>query len=102
MHEREFDKDPLTGAIETFSYDDVNDTFTIARAEDIEPLMEMNKYISNETPGNWRGDVHRVASIPATVVQELRQKGILNNPERLRVWLNDPENRVFRTRPGQV
>lgn len=99
---RILDIDPLTGAIERFHYDDMDDTFTIERVEDVSPLIEMNKYASNETPGNWRGGVHRVASIPASVVQDLRQRGILQDPERLRAWLNDSDNRVFRTRPGRV
>lgn len=99
---RLLDIDPLTGAIETFHYDDVDDTFTIQRTEDVSPLIEHNKAIDSMTPGGWKGDVHRVASIPAVIVTELREKGILNNPERLRAWLNDSDNRVFRTRPGRV
>lgn len=101
-HERLFDIDELTGAVETFSYDENDETFTIARSEDVEPLIEMNRYIANETPSNWRGDMHRVASIPAVIVEELQRKGILNDPERLRHWLNDRDNQVFRTRPGRV
>lgn len=100
--ERLFDIDPLTGAVETFHMDDDADHFTINRAEDITAIVEHNKWLDNATPGNWRGDMHRVASIPAVIVQELQQSGILRDPERLREWLNDPDNRVFRTRAGRV
>lgn len=100
---RLFDIDPLTGAVETFHYDDVEETFTLERVEDVTDIIEMNKAVAGMTPGNWRkSELHRVASIPAVLVQELRQKGILNDPERLRAWLNESDNAVFRTRPGRV
>jgi hypothetical protein len=33
---------------------------------------------------------------------ELKQQGIIDDPKALRRWLNDPDNRYFRTRPGRV
>jgi hypothetical protein len=33
---------------------------------------------------------------------DLKKKGILDDQVALKRWLNDPENRYFRTRPGQV
>lgn len=102
IESRLLDIDPLTGAVETFHYDDVDDTFYIERVEDIEPLIEHNKWLDRNTSSNWRGDFHRVATIPATVVAQLRQQGILQDPDRLRAWLNERDNLVFRTRPGRI
>lgn len=99
---RLFDVDPLTGAVETFYYDDTTDTFTIERAEDVEPLVDTNLALANMQPERWSGEWHHVASIPATVLQELRQQGILRDPQRFRAWLNDRDNRRFRTRSGRV
>jgi hypothetical protein len=108
MEKRHFDTDELTGAVETFYFDHTNDTFFINREEDIEPLLEMNKALQNETPSDWKGEMHRVASIPAVLLPELEKKGIMTaggrilDTKALRKWLNDPENKYFRTRPGRV
>jgi hypothetical protein len=36
------------------------------------------------------------------IYYDLQRRGILQDEKRLKAWLNDPENRVFRTRPGKV
>ena len=51
---------------------------------------------------DWKGDMHKVASIPMSIFYDLKRKGILDDPVAMKKWLNDPDNRVFRTRPGQV
>jgi hypothetical protein len=33
---------------------------------------------------------------------DLKQKGIVNDPKRLRKWLNDRDNALFRTKLGRV
>lgn len=102
MESRLLDIDPLTGAVETYYYDDADEQFFIERVEDITPLIEHNRWLDRNAPGNWKGEFHRVATIPATVVADLRQRGILDDPARLRAWLNERDNLVFRTRPGRV
>lgn len=102
MESRLLDIDPLSGAVETFHYDEAEDLFHIETVEDITPLIEHNKYLANCTPAGWKGGMHRVATIPASVVTELRKQGILGDMERLRAWLNERDNLVFRTRPGRV
>lgn len=108
MESRFFDRDELTGALETFHFDHTTDEFYIARQEDVEPLLDANTYLQNATPDNWKGDVHRVASIPNTVWLELAKLGIATpagrilDPKRMRAWLNDSENLKFRVRLGRV
>jgi hypothetical protein len=46
--------------------------------------------------------MHKVGSIPMSIYHELQKQGILQDEKRLKKWLNDPDNRVFRTRPGRV
>jgi hypothetical protein len=48
------------------------------------------------------GDMSRVASIPLSVYYDLKRRGIADDPVALRKWLNDGDNRVFRTREGTV
>lgn len=77
---------------------------TIETVQDITEIAEANKAAYNQFDKrtNWRGDMHRVASIPMGIYYDLKAKGILDDPVAMKAWLNNPENRVFRTRPGQV
>jgi len=109
MEMRPFGINPLTGAVETFYYDHANDTFTIETRENVTPLIEENKAFMSDAGGNgWKGDLHRVASIPFTVLPQLEKLGIMTSggrildAKRLKKWLNDSENNVFRTRPGRI
>jgi hypothetical protein len=109
--ERVLSYDPLTGVQEIFRYDEVTHRFEIIRVEDhsavMEDAQERRKQFRGPGGGRWKplpGDfnLHHVASIPLSVYMDLVQKGIAKDKEALRKWLNDPENQVFRTRPGRV
>jgi hypothetical protein len=104
MSKRLFDVDPLTGTTEYFHYDEEKDAFTIQTQQDVTDLVEHNKgrYNTHDSRAPWKGDLHLVASIPMNVYMELKQQGIIDDPKALRRWLNDPDNRYFRTRPGRV
>lgn len=77
---------------------------TIETVQDITDIAEANKasYNAYDERSNWRGDMHKVASIPMSVYYDLKSKGILEDPVAMKAWLNNPDNKVFRTRPGQV
>lgn len=93
---------PEMGTTSWFYYDDAEDKFTVEEVQDAAPIIEMNKTMTNLASDNWRGDWHLVASIPLTVLEILRKQGILDDPKRMKKWLNDPDNRYFRTRGGRV
>lgn len=100
--ERLFGYDPATRKYEWFSYDDSNDTFTIRTEQDIETILELNRESRNATGEGWKGEFHHVASIPNTVLAELKEKGILDDEKAFSKWLNDRDNLPFRTRMGRV
>lgn len=108
METRFFDIDPISGAVEHFHYDHGNDSFTISRAENVEPVIEMNKYLQLEAPSNWKADNHHVARIPTSVMLQLVEKGLITAGGRildtkgLRKWLNDRDTQVWRVRGGRV
>ena len=81
-----------------------NGDVTIQTVQTIDDVAEANKSAFNQVDerAGWKGDMHRVASIPMSVFYDLQRKGILNDPVAMKKWLNDSDNRVFRTRPGQV
>jgi hypothetical protein len=108
MERRHFDYDPLTGAVETFYFDHATDEFTIERVEDVTKFVDTTKYLQNNVEGGWKGDWHHVAAIPNTLLPSLEKLGIMSSggrildKKKLKAWLNDRDNRVFRTKLGEI
>ena len=108
MVKRLFDYDPVTGVKQWFHMEDGDDHFVIQTEQPTEDLVEANKDAFNSFDsgrdkwGEMIGQRTRVASIPMNVYLELRRKGVLQDQAALKRWLNDPDNAVFRTRPGTV
>jgi len=93
--------DPFTGTAQYVEYDENDDTFRFTQEIEAEPITEWNKKLYNEAPTSW-GDGASVARIPLALWFTLKQAGILDDKKALRRWINDPENRHFRLRPGDV
>lgn len=103
VESRPFDYDPATGTRRTFHYFD-DDTFSIETTQDTSGLVEENLLHRNNDAGNWKGDGHgvRVAQLPLHIWADLKLRGIIDDQKAFRKWLNDPDNRFFRTKPGRV
>jgi len=97
-----FSKDPVTGVTKWFHWDDTNDTFVIQTQQEVDNIIDANRMNYNESANESWGDGKVVASIPMTVYFDLMKKGIANDPKALKKWLNDPDNRYFRTRAGHI
>jgi metal-dependent HD superfamily phosphatase/phosphodiesterase len=95
------DTDPITGIRHVFNYDDTTDEATITAEQDVSAVIEANKSAYNDDHGR-HGEWTRVAQIPMVVLHDLKQRGIADDPVAMKRWLNDPDNRYFRTRPGTV
>lgn len=104
MQTRVFDHMHEQGITELFHYDGVDDTFTIETVQDVEPIIDLNRRLFNDAPetGRFKGDMKQVASIPLPLYYDLKAKGIIDDPARLKAWLNDRDNQLFRTTPGRV
>lgn len=102
MDKRLFDYDPLTGTTRWFHYDDANDQFYIQTQQETEDLIDQNRRELNDSGTNWKGDWHKVASIPLSIFVRLQKEGIVYDQEALKKWLNDPDNALFRTKHGTV
>jgi hypothetical protein len=103
MSKRLFDYDPETGTTKWWHYDADKDEATIETEFQIGDLIEQNKAQFNSTDerAKW-GEWSKVASIPMALFHRLKQQGIVDDPAAMKRWLNDPDNRLFRTRPGRV
>ena len=83
----------------------------LATKQDVTDIIENNNAQRKLTDKNtrWGDDVfdNKIASIPMTVIDSLNHKGIMRgfhivDQKRFKEFLNDPDNRVFRTREGRV
>lgn len=99
---RLFDVDPVLGTKTFFTFDDAKDQFTLETQQDVTEIVDQNKKDYATADKKFKGDMHRIASIPMNVYMELRANGTMQDPKRLKAWLNDPDNRYFRTKPGRV
>ena len=79
--------------------------------QDISDNIEQNRKEFNlfDERAKWSNDMfgNKIASIPLTVIDDLNAKGIMRgfavvDQKRMKDWLNSPDNRYFRTRPGRV
>ena len=100
---RLFSNDPITRSKEVFHYDKQDDTFVIDHVQDTTAVLDANKAEANQRGGRYGdGLVHKVASIPLVVWQDLERRGIAGDDKALKRWLDDPENRFFKTRHGRL
>jgi hypothetical protein len=71
-------------------------------------LNRTNKNITKHQP-SWGSDVfdNKIASIPLTVIDELNKQGIMRgfhvlDQKKFKEFLNNPDNRFFRTKQGRI
>ena len=83
----------------------------IETRQDVSGIIEQNKkeYNSFDERARWSDHLfgNKVASIPLTVIDDLNKLGIMRgfavlDEKRFKAWLNNSDNRVFRTRTGVV
>jgi hypothetical protein len=110
MSRRFFDHDTMTGITQYFHASDDGDSFTIEEVQQVAGIIEQNKIQYNMfTSGrdSWGdgatlNEKSQVARIPNSIVNQLIQQGIWQDEKARRRWINDPDNRCWRTRPGVV
>lgn len=107
------DYDPYTGITETYHKDPMTGQVRINKSQDLQPFMDSNAIDRSSASSGWKGDFHKVASIPLLVVEmwtnELKAKGYSNpNPmaKENNVWLmaklNSNDFLKLRTKEGNI
>lgn len=83
----------------------------IQTVQDVSELVEKNKqeFNSYDERAKWSDELYgnKVASIPFTAIDDLNKQGIMRgfhivDDVRFAMWLNNPDNRAWRTRPGVI
>lgn len=73
-----FDRNDDIGTTEFYDYDADTDTAKIYTVEDVEPLLDMTRAMANEgvTDTGIKKGMWLYATLPTTVLLEMRKKGI--------------------------
>lgn len=91
------DYDPMSGIYSEFAYDAMDNQYVLNSAQDVSGIIEANKIDMNTPQRTIDGLGRKVASIPLSILWDLRKKGIAQDDEAMARWLNDSDNRFFRT-----
>ena len=111
MKERLFDVDKHSGIIETFTQAEGKNI--IRKHQDTRAIFNANQAELNGQTSGWKGDMHKVASIPLIIIdqwrEEMKAKGYhncdpLHNENRtfLIAKINSAEWAGLRTKQGQI
>lgn len=69
----------------------------------VDPTIEANTAARNMAASGWSGDWHRVASIPLNVFHDkLAEASRQGDDKYLSRFLNDSDNRAWRTKEGRI
>jgi hypothetical protein len=93
--------DPALGRSVWHLHQDGMDHFRIDY--DATQLLEQNKADYNVASTGWKGDFHRVASVPHNILHDGLDQAIQQrDTQYVKRWLNNSDNRAWRTKAGRV
>ncbi len=104
---RNLSYDPMSGIKTDFVYEAgetlADDHFVISTSQDVSKIIEVNKRSANavDRRDKW-GEFSKVASIPLSIYYDLNKQGIIDDEQRFKRWLNDGDNKLFRSRGGTI
>ncbi len=88
--------------------DNIDKKLVVESIQDIEPILESNKFERKEfstklnSEQKYNRGFTKVATIPNIIIDKLMRDGIWFDKEAMKKWLNDPENKAFRTGGGWI
>ena len=69
--------------------------------QNVEPVLEHVKHIKDTTVKQGM-DMRHVAEVPMVIYQKAMREGWSNDEKAWKRWLNNPDNKAFRTWEGKV
>lgn len=100
-----FERDEASGTVTTFCYDESNDTFTLREQQNVEHILEINKFL--RALGRPKSDIRHIGQIPMTVLGQMmtswRQRGLTREERQVEfaAWLNNSDNAAWRSDNGR-
>lgn len=98
------DFDPVTGRTVWALFDGTKTVFRVDTP--VQATLDENMEARNSASSGWQGDYHRVASVPMQLLYDDNlglNKAIQQGDDKyISRWLNDSDNRAWRTKDGSV
>lgn len=93
--------------IETMHYDEMTGETVIQKSQDMKGYLDQNQKERENQVSGWKGDLHKIATVPLTLVEEWCKKHQCNilqkeNRHLLMLELNDRNHSKLRTKEGRV
>ncbi len=79
--------------------DEDPDSFVVHTAQDIEQILDG---VARDRETMRHGDNKKLATLPAIIYEDLKQRGIADDDDAFRKWLNSPEASPWRIWQGEV
>jgi len=107
------DIDPVSGMVETFDQDKMTGKIAVKKIQEVDTLFNSNANERKAAGQGWKGEFHKVASVPLVVVEmwreELKAEG-RSNPDPFakenKMWLvaklNSRDFQKLRTKEGMI
>jgi hypothetical protein len=95
--------DPESARRVLFHYDHATGEEHIETINNVDRILDETKaqFASTDERARW-GEGQFVAEIPPVIWGQMLRDGRANDPKAIAKWVNDPDNRAFRYRPGRV
>ena len=93
--------------IETLHFDESSGKSIIQTTQDVDPYLKQIEDEKQHSVSGWKGDLHKVATVPLVLVERWNQEfkcNILDKKNRhlLMLKLNDPEFSKLRVKEGRI
>ncbi len=96
-------------SVDTKIITNLDGSLTVASQQDDKAVKKVSEFNQQDKfsagRNEYKGDSqfsHRVARIPLIVVEKMMREGVWGNQERMKEWLNHPDNAPWRTTKGKV
>lgn len=94
--------DPKMGRTTWMRENDDGST-TVRTDHAVDQVIQQNRLENNAQEKGWKGDWHKVASIPLNVYyDQLHAASLQDDQKYVSKWLNDRDNRAWRTKDGEI
>ena len=89
-------------------WDNIDGKLIVESSQDTAPILESNRFERNEFDVKHKSGMKynrgftKVATIPNIVIDKLMRDGTWYDKKAMKKWLNDSDNRAFRTGGGWI
>ena len=81
--------------------EDGDGKFHVTKKQNVQPTLDYTKFL-REQPVNRKADDRHIAEIPPVLAAKLIRDGIMGDSKAILKWLDQPENKCFKTVEGRL